>query len=267
MRRSYKEIKILAKRKIEGHFGDAVMITFIPTILVFAIFLFFTMTTDVLPFGTAIVANQIFMMVIGTFATYMTTRLLLKFVKGMNRITFDHLFDYEKGVFQVILYLIIIELLSFACFIPIIPYFIDFYRNITIIADAVAVQNYIQSTNFLIKFNQAMKLTYLFMFFYILIMIKFKYTIYLMIERKLRLFEALQTSWKLTNGNFFRILFFPISFLILGIFTIITFFLGGIYVIPYFKVSEIYMYYSILEEKGYDVGDCLVSTSSIDVLE
>jgi uncharacterized membrane protein len=91
-------------------------------------------------------------------------------------------------------------------------------------------------------------------------MVKFIFAEYLVIDQNLGIFESMKKSWKMTNGNYFRVLFFPFTFFFWILLAIITCGVGLIYVLPLITAGQTFLYIVIKQEHdGNDINNFTVN--------
>ncbi len=72
----------------------------------------------------------------------------------------------------------------------------------------------------------------------------------MIVDKNMSAIDAVKKSWEYTNGNFFRVLFFPLSFILWYLLIFVTCGLILIYIIPYTTLSYATFYNAILKENG-----------------
>lgn len=95
----------------------------------------------------------------------------------------------------------------------------------------------------------------IFSLFVMIITIRFSFTLYIIGDTDENLLEALKKSWTITRGNWWRLFFFPLSFLLWFFAIIFTLGLALIYVTPYIKVAHASMYNHLLKENEFIFDD------------
>jgi len=100
----------------------------------------------------------------------------------------------------------------------------------------------------------------------LIISLRISFATYIIADSDLNVFEALKKSWNITRGNWWRIFFFPLSF-ILWIFAIIfTFGLAIIYVGPYIAIAQGALYDALLLESGEEIDSGNVEPITVEDL-
>ncbi len=249
---SYYVIKKSAKAKMQGHFGETFLaLALIPFVLSMGNSI---ISTSLIKYETI---TNIIQFLIAVLISYITIMLSLKLSKGKYRDLFSNLFGNSKGYLNVLIYRFIITLFTI---IPLLLY-IDFFDKLTNYFANLPLDYVFDSNelgNVMIGFlpsNTLIIISIVSLFLGFIINIKLFFTPYLIVDKDIKAIDALKLSWKYTNGNFFRVLFFPLSFILWYLLIFVTFGLILIYVIPYTKLSYAVFYNHILKENGDFIKD------------
>jgi len=134
-----------------------------------------------------------------------------------------------------------------------IPLYIELYKDVVHIYDPIALRAYLESSPVVDEIMQKRWISLSVSVMFYLLFVRFSLSHYLVIDKNMGIAEALQTSFRITKGNFFRILLFPFSFLLWFILIFFTFGLAIFLVLPYTATSFTHLYLSILEENNLSV--------------
>ena len=243
---SYSSIKDTAKLKMSGHFGEAFLaLLLLP--MAFAI----GRSTISFFFTNAVIAGQIVDFFIVVLILYVTLNLALKFYKG----EFSTLFVNLLGDRNVYLNLVIFTLISSAIFLfPIYIYTDSFtrmtYYFATIQVDSLTYEDFIDILIEYMPNTQLIYTSFVLVLIGIIIRVKLYLTPYLIVDKEMKAIDAIKLSWNYTSGNFLRIFFFPLSFILWFLLIFITCGLILIYLIPYMSIAQVSLYQTILRENG-----------------
>jgi uncharacterized membrane protein len=246
MKKTYRTVKNEAKARLKENFGHA-------AVIVLLVSLFYSIASQIITSvltrigipDTSIVIT-LFSIVIGSASTYITYKLLLDYVKGKNTLEFKEIFEFDKNFISYLIFGGIAGVIGLLSFIPFIPYITDLY-TIDYTNQAV-LEAWIESN--IDGFIQSLGLSLLIFVVIIIISVRFMYARYIIVEQNKNVIDALKTSWRYTQNNYFRVLLFPLSF-ILWIFLIpITCGLVLIWLIPYISVAQANLYLTIKAESG-----------------
>ena len=250
MKSSYKEIKTMAKERINSRFGDAILIIIIPSIIVSVFSIFTQSFTMLLEPGQKFIVDNVVRTITNMFASYVTLYLIIQFVRGKDGFSFEGVFSSSKMIINFVLLNILLSIISLIGFIPLIHPITDIVVAIPSLNYPNVIAEYLIDA---IATNQellvALQTSLLISFVISLFLVKFRFSSYLIVDRNVSIMESLKTSWSLTNGNYFRILFFFITFIGWYLLLLITCGLAIIYVLPLITTAYAYLYVIILEEK------------------
>jgi uncharacterized membrane protein len=262
MKRTITSIKKNAKRRLHQNFGDAFIIIFVPIFIMYAVSIVLGRMTSFLPDGIELIADYIVQAIIGIITTYVTIRLIIQYIRGVNGVSFDNFFHFEKSFIHLALFRVLITVISISFFIPIIPVAREIMEQMLIMADAEAIQQYLVQSDVLERLVQASLISLgLFILLWI-VTIKLQFTPFVIIDEDLTLFQGISRSWSLTKGKFFKVFLFPFTY-ILWLFVAMTFF-GLFYVIPLLSVGYAALYQSLLDDEK-DALDIYQSSASTDM--
>lgn len=269
VKHSYSEIKNMAKDRVNSRFGDALLIFIVPGILVFVITLFTGIVTSIFGDTVQLISDIIIRRVLNMVAMFASTFMIVNYARGRDGFTFDGLFDKPKKLGRFIGYSIFSSIIGLIALIPLSDFIIEMYPTFTSTNDPSAIAAVIRET--ILENPEILsdiKLALLLLLVFSLIMVKFIFTSYLIVDGNYTVVEAIRKSWVLTKGNYFRILFFPFTFFGWIMLVIITCGLALIYVGPLLETGRTYLYLSILKESDGDKiingNDEVDTTSSFD---
>lgn len=268
MRASYSEIKNNAKSAMKGHIGEAILVALILPIAFSMIGSFFNSILGAvhwsIPAFLATFTNAI--------ATYITLRMIIKIVRHKSDKIFIGFLGTKKGILSSMGFALVT--MSFG-----LVYIFVFWEYFTVLWDVMkllqtdfftsnpdAIEDWLNSI--IVKEPSALSLifTALYTIIILIVTVRISFTTYIIADSDLNVFEALKKSWNITRGNWWRIFFFPLSF-ILWIFAIIfTFGLAIIYVGPYIAIAHGALYNALLLESGEEIDLGHVETIIQEVL-
>lgn len=252
---TYKEMKKVTKTRVNDRFGDALLIILIPSVIVFILSLILQTITAFFPPLTTLILNQVFSYSFSFVAAFVSSFMLIRFARGRDGFSFEGLFEDSSKIKNFLIYMVATSLISFLALFPIYDFIFNVIPTMMSITDPIAINDYVityinthpnLSNNFLLAYSLLITFS--------LIMLKFTFTPFLIVDKGLSVIEAMKKSWKLTHGNYFRILFFPFTFFFWFLLGIITCGIGFIYVIPLIRTGYAYLYLHILKENRPDQG-------------
>ena len=126
-----------------------------------------------------------------------------------NGLSFDNFFKLEREFISFCLLRILVAGLFILMYLPVIPLFIELIESVSVMVDPNAIERYLQTSDIVPRLAEATKITSILLISFWLISIKFHLVPYIIIDQKVNLFEALKISWKITKGNYLKILIFP----------------------------------------------------------
>ena len=245
MNKSIKEIRQESKTRVNNHFGDAFIIVFVPFFIMNAINIIVSQITKYLPDLIEIYTDFALEMLFNIFATYLAFKLLIQHVRGKDDLTFNNFFDLDKGFYNFVFLRVVVALIFVVLHIPVIPVLIEFFQHVSIMVDPNAIEGYLLHSDIVPRFFHAIKLSSLFLALFWLITIRLQMVPFIIVDKKVNLFEAFKLSLKITKGSYFKILVFPFTY-ILWLLLIFTF-IGAFYVIPLIVVGYGYLYLNMMD--------------------
>jgi len=242
MDKRFKEIKLIAKQKLSGQFGLALIATFIPAIVYgilggIAGFIFGIISTDLGDIIDALLTG---------YGTFVSISLIIQLFKGKTSFTSEDFFFYDERVIQYFLLSLILFALGFTVFIP-------FYNQIqsimsvpaSMFGDNVYLESLLQSITPLQIL--ASLITFIITMY---ISIRLIFAPYIIVDQRLKMLDAMKKSWSYSRGRFWYLFFFPLSFILWFILIIPTLFLVLIYLVPYVALSYAALYFEFKKAKG-----------------
>jgi len=247
MSKSIRIIKKESKQRVNNHFGEAFIIVFVPFFIMNALNIIAGQITLFLPDNIEYYVDLGIQVVLNILATYMSFKLLIPYIRGSNKLSFNNFFKLEKEFLYFGLLRIIVAGLFILMYLPVIPVFVELLKDISVMVDPSAIERYLETSDIIPRLAEATKITSLLLFLFWLISIKFHMVPYIIIDQKVNLMEAFKISWKISKNNYFKILIFPFTY-ILWMLLLITFF-GVFYVLPLVFVGYGYLYLSMIDDK------------------
>lgn len=265
---NYKEIKLEAKSKMKDNFGAAfVALALIPLLYATGQGIL-NMVLESFP-----VFSSITQFLLTVLIQYLVVIASLKFAKDK----FGNVFSNMFGNGRTYLKLVLLALLLAALYILPVLIYIDFFNQLgEYIANTPVELLFVSQTpaelfKSFLPSNGWIALSLVLLLGIIILQVRLMFVSYLLVDEDMSFIEAMKTSLVYTKGNFFRVFFFPLSFLLwvfvgyialmifnnisgtgfLSIFIIIGL-LGYIiiYLIPYIQIAIAVMYMNIKEENG-----------------
>ena len=262
-RTSYSAIKQAAKDKMKGHFGEAFLALAVLPFL-------FQMGNSAIAMSLSkyVAVSYIVQFFITVLITYITIMLALKFSKGDYHDLFTNLFGNSKGYLNMLAYTLIATAVMLLPLFLYVNFFIDFSNYFS----NMPLGYYPTSSEMqdvLIGFLPSTGLIFtsmVMMFVGFIIGVKLFFAPYLIVDKNMKAIDAVKKSWEYTNGNFFRVLFFPLSFILWYLLIFVTCGLILIYIIPYTTLSYATFYNAILIENG-DYSDPIEETTATEAVD
>ncbi len=244
-RYSYSDIKQSAKDQMKGHFGEVFL-----ALAVLPMLLGMANSAVAMAFGDAQMVGFVAQIFVTVLIQYITIMLVLKISKGNFQTLFMNLFGNRKGYLNMLIYTLIITVITALPMFLYLDYIIevtDYFATLPV--NYIPTENEIQNilTDFLPNASILIASGVL-IFISFILGVKLYFTPYLIVDKKMKAIDAMKLSWQYTNGNFFRVLFFPLSFILWFLLIFVTCGLILIYVIPYTTLAFGMFYNAILRE-------------------
>lgn len=266
-KRRYYEVKQDAKLAMSGKMGEAILAALIlPIAFSIVISTIGTGFDRINPFLTSIL-NPFFTAV----TTYFVLRIIIKISRYKHDQMFSNFFGSKKGILAslgVAIFFAIPTIAIFAIHWDIISQFLNIFADISanpeLYADPVYMEEYMN--NIILNYSPsiaALVATFVIGIISIIMAIRLRFAAYIVADSDLDFLSAIKNSWKYTKGNFFRILFFPLSFILWSFVVLITCGLAIIYVTPYMAIAEAALYNALLKENGVEFDDGLTKPVTI----
>jgi len=263
---SYIDLKMEAKARMKGHFGEA----FLAIIVIPLVFSIGSSLISLL-FTNLDVIDFIIQFFITVLIQYIGIMLVLKLIKGQFHGLFTNLFGNSKGYLNMLIYLLILNIIFI---IPSLIY-IDFSKDFAEYYNSLPANHYPDFNELRTAFlsflpNISLIITSIILSLIGLVIgIRLFFTPYLIVDKEMKAIDAIKLSWHYSKDNFFRIFFFPFSFILWYLVIFMTCGLILIYLIPYITLSMGYMYKAILiENDDYPahLGKTDIAPSVVDPL-
>lgn len=264
MRTTYHDIKNNAKAAMKGHFGEVVLVGLILPIAFSMIASFFSTFFGFIHWTLPNFITP----VINVIGTYITIRMIIKITRFKSDKIFMDFFGTKKGIISSLGFGLFSLIYTLGYLVFFWDYFVfawdlfDLFSGDYNTADPNLISNFIENNPLKAPTLFAIIGSSIYSIVVIFISIKLSFTTYVIADSDSSLIESMKKSWELTKGNWWRITFFPLSF-ILWIFAIMfTFGLAIIYFVPYLAVSYGALYNTLLKEKGFDYDHGPLATPS-----
>lgn len=250
-RKTYGEIKLMAKKRMSKRFSDALIITIVPVLLIRAVSWILGRLTIILPDNIEFYVDQGVAILLGAVTSYITIKLLLKYIGGRDGISFEEFFEFDEKFGKFFVYSIILSFIMLAPFVPVIIELQNYSALLGSMSDPSAVQQYVYDNwDQFAAMNSKIWIGIALSFVLTLLTIRIQFTEYVIMDKNLSVIDAMKKSWEITRGNFFRVLFFPLSFILWLFVILFTCGLGLFYVAPYITVATGYLYVTLMAENG-----------------
>ncbi len=258
---SYSDIKYNAKASMKGHIGEVILVGLILPIAFSMIANFFNGIFEFVHFS--------FPFILSTFTTaissYITYRMLVKISRFKADKIFNNFLGTKKGILSALGWGFFTFLISSVYIFVYWDYVIFFLDLVDFMSSELYLENpeIIDSfiNNYVITYPTVPTIiaTFIYSIVIIIISLRFSFALYIIGDTDENIIEALRKSWAITRGNWWRIFFFPLSF-ILWIFAVIfTFGIAMIYVTPYMAVAHASLYNHLLKESDYEFDDDVIT--------
>lgn len=242
MDKHFYEIKLIAKQKLSGHFGLALLVTFIPAIVYgvlggLAGFIFGIISTDLGDLVDALITG---------YGTFVSISLIVQLFRGKTNFTSEDFFFFDERVIQYFLLSLILFALGFTVFIP----FYDQFQSISSVPFSMLGDNaYLRSLIESITPAQIIG-SLIATIITLYLSVRLIFAPYIIVDQKLKVLEAIKKSWQYTSGKFWYLFFFPLSFILWFLLLIPTLFLVLIYLVPYIAFSYAALYFEFKKASG-----------------
>lgn len=244
MIKSIRQIKHDSKEQVNSHFGDAFIIVFVPFFITTAINIVIGQITQYLPRTFELGFDFITQVTLSIIATYMSFKMLISHIRGENDLSFNNFFQFEKGIISFVQFRIIVSLIILAIFIPAAPSLQEMMNRIRIMVDPNAIENYLIHSGIFTRVFNALKISYGLLLVFWLVTVPFQMTPYLIVDKNLKVFEAIKLSYKITKGNYFKVLLFPFTYFFWFLLCISL--IGIFYVLPLVFVGYGFLYLNLI---------------------
>jgi uncharacterized membrane protein len=252
MRTSYSEIKGKAKSAMNGHIGEVILVGLILPIA-------FSMIGNFLNgiFGLAHWSIPTFLSLFtNAVATYITLRMVLKIVRFNPDKIFIKFFGTQKGILNSLGFALFTVLISAGYIIIFWDYFALLWDLMRImpadyfVSDPEALENWANDQVIKDPSILLFMISGIYSLIVIIVTVRLSFTQYIIADSDLDFIEAMKKSWKISKGNWWRIVFFPLSFILWLLLSVFTIGIALIYVIPYMTIAHGAFYDELLIESG-----------------
>lgn len=253
----YSDIKHDARQSMKGHIGEVILVGLIIPIAFSMISNFFNGILEFTHFSVPLILS-IYTTAISSYITY---RMLVKITRYKSDTIFMRFFGTKKGILSTLGWGLLSSLILGVYLYIYWDYIIFFNDLIDLITSEIYFDNPEILDSFIKEYviddisSAAVIFSSIFSLFVMIITIRFSFTLYIIGDTDENLLEALKKSWTITRGNWWRLFFFPLSFLLWFFAIIFTLGLALIYVTPYIKVAHASMYNHLLKENEFIFDD------------
>ena len=259
MKLSYSKIKNNAKKAMKGHIGEVILVALILPIAFSMIGSFFAEFFGFIHWSLPTFITSL----VGAVATYITLRMVIKIVRFKSDEIFKNFFGTKNGILNSIAFSIFSIVFVSGYVIIFWDYFILAWDFIQIMpsdyfaSDPDALEAWFNNQVINKPSIGAIVVSIIYSIIIIIISIWISFTKYVIADSDLNMIDAMKRSWKITSGNWWRILIFPFSFILWSFAVIFTLGIAVIYVGPYITISYGALYDQLLVENGF--GDSIES--------
>lgn len=254
---SFYDIKSDARDSMKGHIGEVILAGLIMPLAFSLIFNFFNGIFEFIHWSIPIFISSF----TSAFSSYIVYRMLIKISRYKSDKIFNDFFGTKKGIFSSLAWGLI-SLLSLVVYIIIFWEYIVFFWEAF---DLVQTTEYLENPEILELFinnyifpelsTLAIIIAIVYSFIIIILSIRFSFALHIVADTNVNILEALKKSWRITKGNWWRVFFFPLSFILWAFAVTITLGLAIVYVVPYKAVSHASLYNHLLKEQGINFDD------------
>ncbi len=258
---SFKVIKLKARKKIKGHFGEVFLA------LLVVPFLFSLMNSAIGgSLSNFVILSYLFEFFFTVLISYVTLIMALKIARGDYDNLFKKMFGTKEGFINLAFYTAIMTVLTLLPFTIYYNFFIEL-TNYFMRIPPYYNPTFMEFINDITPFLPSKELMITSLFLEIIVLfvsVRLFFAQYLIIDKDMNVVVAIKKSWEYTKGNFLRICLFPLSFFGWFLLFFVTCGLIVIYLIPYMIVAYVVFYYAILRENGEDVIEEVEIFSSVE---
>ena len=250
MKVSNQQLRQNAQNKLRGNYGQGIVAAVVPGIISgIAVWIFGLMTAN------SIIITNIMSVSINAIASFMVITMVLRLARNHKDARLGDSLSPGDRLLQFVVYALLMGIIAFAVQLPVnYIFFNDFFASETAINDALSTMDPENLTEIFGLVYGYIGSILLVSIVFGLIIIKFTYTTYIIVDEGLSFPEAMKKSWRLTNGNVFRIIFMNLSFIGWYLLVIITCGIGIFYVAPYHNMALMNLYLVIKEENGESIN-------------
>lgn len=263
MRTSYREIKDKAKSAMNGHMGEVILVGLILPIAFSMIGSFLNELFGLIHWSIPTVLS----LFTNAVATYITLRMVIKVVRYNPDKIFVKFFGTQKGILNSLGFALFTVLVSAGYLIIFWDYFALLWDLMRVmpadyfVSDPEALENW--ANDQVIKDPSIILfiISGIYSLIIIIVSVKLSFTPYIIADSDLSFIEAMKKSWKISKGNWWRIVFFPLSFILWLLLCVFTLGIALIYVIPYMTIAHGAFYDELLIESGEEIKSGINKTA------
>lgn len=261
MKATYSIIKKDAKNAMKGHFGEVFLAALLLPIAFSMISNFFSTFFGFIHWSIP----NIFAVFTNALSTYITLRMIIKISRHKHDKIFINFFGSKKGIISAILFALLSVVYASGYLVFFWDYFVFGWDFINIIPDNYSMVNPELIENFILDYGlKAPTLfslvgSFIYTIMIIIISVRLSFTIYIIADSDFSLIDSVKRSWELTKGNWWRVFFFPLSFILWMFAILFSFGLAIIYVGPYMSISYGSFYNSLLQESGFGYDESSIT--------
>lgn len=242
LKASSAEVKQMAKNRLSGNWGSALIAVFIPLLIAIVVGIIVGLV-----FLAAPIVSTIASTLVTAVTSFMILRMIIPFAKGKEQVDFGSSFGPGQWLTQFMLYSLIIFAVTLIVNIPVN---LAFYGEPFVFGADAEVQ--VNTSGQLFDTAQISSMVYSLVTSVVLwlITLKLYFTQNLIADKGLSAVDAMKTSWNLTSGNLGRLIYFQLSWIGWYLLSVLTCGLLLFYVLPYHMTADAFLYLEVLDENG-----------------
>ena len=258
---SFYDIKSDAKAAMKGHMGEVILVGLILPIAFSLISNFFNGLLEFVHWSIPMMLTTF----TSAISSYITFRMLVKISRYKSDKIFTNFFGTKKGIKNTLGYGLLLSLVSVVYLIIFWDYAIFMWDVLEFIQTDAYLNNpelldaYITNYDIPALSNIVIIVTIVYSLLLLIVSIRFSFTLFILGDTDENIFESLKKSWRITKGNWWRIVLFPLSFILWSFVVLITLGIATVYVAPYMAVSQASLYNHLLKEQNIEFDDGIVN--------
>lgn len=255
MKASYSIIKHNTKAAMKGHIGEVILVGLILPMAFSMIASFFNSFFGLVHWSLP----NILVIFTDAIATYLILRMVIKISRFKSNKIFNDFIGTKKGILNSMGYALVSVLLISGYIVIFWDYIIlafDFMEVVTTdyyVSNPDALEDWVRDYPISTPSLTILYLTFIYSIFVIFVSVRLTYTMFIIADSDIRFYDAMKKSWNLTKGNWWRVFFFPLSFILWFLLVIITLGIAIVYVGPYMTISQGSFYNHLLKESGEEI--------------